>query len=131
MTDLINDGIRIDKWLWHARLFKTRTLAQTQVTTGKIRVNSERISKPNRTVKAGDVLTFVKADRVRVIKITSIASRRGPASEAQTLYNDLSPEPAKTSKTDPNIPAPVASRDRGSGRPTKRERRNTDRLRGD
>lgn len=129
MTDDSNASIRIDKWLWHARFFKTRTLAQTQVTTGKIRLNSERISKANRTVKAGDVLTFVKADRVRVIEITTIASRRGSASEAQLLYNDLSPEPAKTSDTDPNVPAPVASRERGSGRPTKRERRDIDRLR--
>lgn len=131
MTDFDSPSIRIDKWLWHARFFKTRTLAQTQVSTGKIRVNAERISKPNRSVKAGDVLTFVKADRVRVIEITTISTRRGSATEAQTLYNDLSPEPAKTSDTDPNVPAPVASRERGSGRPTKRERRNTDRLRGD
>lgn len=130
MTDFEPAGIRIDKWLWHARFFKTRTLAQTQVTTGKIRVNSERISKPNRTVRAGDVLTFVKADRVRIIEILEISTKRGPASEAQTLYNDLSPAPAKTSNDDPNVPAPVASRERGAGRPTKRERRDTDRLRG-
>lgn len=130
MTDFGSPSIRVDKWLWHARLFKTRTLAQAQITTGKIRVNSERISKPNRTVKAGDVLTFVKADRVRVIEIIEISSRRGPASEAQTLYNDLSPAPAKTSNEDPNVPAPVASRERGAGRPTKRQRRDTDRLRG-
>ena len=130
MTDFEPAGIRIDKWLWHARFFKTRTLAQTQVTTGKIRVNSERISKPNRTVRAGDVLTFVKAGRVRIIEILEISTKRGPASEAQTLYNDLSPAPAKTSNDDPNVPAPVASRERGAGRPTKRERRDTDRLRG-
>lgn len=129
MTEDLFASIRIDKWLWHARFFKTRTLAQTQVTAGKIRVNSERISKANRAVKVGDVLTFVKADRVRVIEIMSISSRRGSAPEAQLLYNDLSPEPAKTSDPDPNVPAPVASRERGSGRPTKRERRDIDRLR--
>ena len=129
MTDQLGASIRIDKWLWHARFFKTRTLAQTQVTAGKIRVNSARISKANHAVKPGDVLTFVKADKVRVIEITMIASRRGSASEAQTLYNDLSPAPAKTSDTDPNVPAPVATRERGSGRPTKRERRDIDRLR--
>lgn len=130
MTDFDTASIRIDKWLWHARFFKTRTLAQTQVTSGKIRVNSERISKPNRTVKAGDVLTFVKADRVRVIEILDVSTKRGPASEAQALYNDMSPAPAKTSSTDPDIPASVAARERGSGRPTKRERRDIDRLRG-
>lgn len=129
MTELSGPSIRIDKWLWHARFFKTRTLAQTQVTAGKIRVNSERISKANHSVKPGDVLTFVKADRVRVIEILLIASRRGPASEAQTLYDDLSPDPLKTAKDDPDVPAPVATRERGSGRPTKRERRDIDRLR--
>lgn len=131
MNEASGPSIRIDKWLWHARFFKTRTLAQNQVIAGKIRVNTERISKPNHSVKPGDVLTFVKADRVRVIEILMIASRRGPASEAQTLYNDLSPAPAKSAKEDPDVPAPVASRERGSGRPTKRERRDIDRLRGD
>lgn len=130
MTEGGNASIRIDKWLWHARFFKTRTLAQTQVTSGKVRVNSERIGKANHNVKVGDVLTFVKANQVRIIEVLEISSRRGPATEAQTLYNDLSPAPAKTSNDDPNIPAPVASRERGAGRPTKRERRITDRLRG-
>ncbi len=130
MTEQGNASIRIDKWLWHARFFKTRTLAQTQVTSGKVRVNSERIGKANHSVKVGDVLTFVKANQMRVIEVLEISSRRGPATEAQTLYNDLSPAPAKTSNDDPNIPAPVASRERGAGRPTKRERRITDRLRG-
>lgn len=130
MTEQSNASIRIDKWLWHARFFKTRTLAQTQVTTGKVRVNSERISKANHSVKVGDVLTFVKANQVRVIEVLEISTRRGPATEAQTLFNDLSPAPAKTSTDDPNVPAPVASRERGAGRPTKRERRITDRLRG-
>lgn len=131
MNDAPDSAIRIDKWLWHARFFKTRTLAQSQVTAGKIRVNSERISKANHSVKPGDVLTFVKADKVLIIEIVQIANRRGPASEAQTLYNDLSPAPQKTAKDDPAVPAPVASRERGSGRPTKRERRDIDRLRGD
>jgi ribosome-associated heat shock protein Hsp15 len=129
VTEHGNESIRIDKWLWHARFFKTRTLAQTEVTTGKVRVNSERIGKANHAVKIGDVLTFVKANQVRVIEVLAISCRRGPATEAQTLYNDLSPAPAKTSNDDPNVPAPVASRERGAGRPTKRERRVTDRLR--
>lgn len=115
MTEQDIASVRIDKWLWHARFFKTRTLAQTQVTTGKVRVNSARVSKAN---------------QVRVIEVLAISSRRGPATEAQTLYNDLSPAPAKTSSDDPNVPTPVASRERGAGRPTKRERRITDRLRG-
>lgn len=124
-------AIRIDKWLWHARFFKTRTIAQTFVTNGKVRLNSERISKANQSVKPGDVLTFVRGKQLCVIKIIAIAARRGPAPEAQTLYNDLSPPPAPTAKDDPNVPAPTARREAGTGRPTKRERRDTDRLRED
>ncbi len=124
------DGIRIDKWLWYARFFKTRTLAQTQVSAGKIRVNGERISKANQTVRPGDVLTFVKARDVRVVEIVNIGDRRGPASEAQSLYSDLAPPSERKDRTlNPDDPQ-VATRDPGSGRPTKRERRITDRLRG-
>jgi len=123
--------IRIDKWLWHARFFKTRTIAQAFVTGGKIRLNSERVSKANQKVKPGDVLTFVHGKQLCVIEVVSISNRRGPAPEAQTLYNDMSPPAAPTSKNNPNVPAPTAHRHPGTGRPTKRERRDTDRLRDD
>jgi len=126
---LAGDTIRIDKWLWHARFFKTRTLAQGFVTGGNVRVNKQRIEKANHSVKPGDVLTFVRGPHVRVIEIVALAERRGPATEAQTLYNDLAPPAPK--KDDPDRPAPVAERERGAGRPTKRERREIDRLRGD
>jgi len=126
---LAGDNIRIDKWLWHARFFKTRTLAQGFVTGGNVRVNKQRIEKANHSVKPGDVLTFARGPYVRVIEIVALAERRGPATEAQMLYNDLSPPAPK--KDDPDRPAPVAERERGAGRPTKRERREIDRLRGD
>ncbi len=126
---MTGDTIRIDKWLWHARFFKTRTLAQGFVTGGNVRVNKQRIEKANHSVKPGDVLTFVKGPQVRVIEIVALATRRGPASEAQALYNDLSPPTPR--KNDPDRPAPVAQRERGAGRPTKRERRETDRLKGE
>ena len=126
---MTGDMIRIDKWLWHARFFKTRTLAQGFVTGGNVRVNKQRIEKANHSVKPGDVLTFVKGPQVRVIEIVALATRRGPASEAQALYNDLSPPTPR--KNDPDRPAPVAQRERGAGRPTKRERRETDRLKGE
>lgn len=124
-----DDSIRIDKWLWHARFFKTRTLAQGFVTSGNIRVNKTRIEKANHSVKPGDVLTFVRGPHVRVIEVVALAQRRGPATEAQALYNDLSPPAPRND--DPDQPAPIAARERGTGRPTKRERRETDRLRGD
>lgn len=121
--------IRIDKWLWHARFFKTRTLAQSFVAAGKVRINELRIEKPGYSVKIGDVLTFVKGHDVRVIEVAGIGVRRGPATEAATLYNDLSPPSERNRDRDPSEPAPVAERERGSGRPTKRERREIDRLR--
>lgn len=123
------NSIRIDKWLWHARFFKTRTLAQSQVTSGKVRVNSDKINKANHSVRPGDVLTFVKERTVRVIEIVGIGERRGPAPEAQLLYKDLSPITKPAPDDAPDTPAPVAARERGTGRPTKRERRDMDRLR--
>ncbi|MDF1749472.1 MAG: RNA-binding S4 domain-containing protein [Alphaproteobacteria bacterium] len=118
---------RLDKWLWHARFFKTRTRAAEVIAGGHVRVNRQPVRKTSHSVGAGDVLTFLQEKDVRVIEIQAIADRRGPASEAQTLYKDLAP-PQPHSKTDD--PAPVALRGDGAGRPTKKERRDTDRLRG-
>ena len=118
--------LRLDKWLWHARFFKSRTLAATACTGGDIRVNGNRVAKANVLVKPADVLTFAQGPYVRVIEIVALGSRRGPAPEARTLYRDLSP--VEEQPRMPRSPS-VASRVPGSGRPTKRERRQTDRLR--
>ncbi len=121
--------LRIDKWLWHARFFKSRSLANAMVAAGRLRVNSQPISKPHYQVRPGDVLTFPQARRIRVIEVAAIGTRRGPASEAQALYADLAPpEPRK--KKDGAAAAKPAEREPGAGRPTKKERRETDRLRG-
>jgi ribosome-associated heat shock protein Hsp15 len=118
---------RIDKFLWFARFFKSRTLAASVVTGGRVRINGERCEKAATIVKAGDVLTFPAGPRVRVIKVVAGGTRRGPASEAQSLYEDLTPPPEKR----PEEPAAPAQREKGSGRPTKRERRAIDALTGD
>lgn len=118
--------LRLDKWLWHARFFKSRTLAATACTGGDIRVNGNRVAKANVLVKPADVLTFAQGPYVRVIEIVALGSRRGPAPEARALYRDLSP--IEEQPRMPRSPT-VASRTPGSGRPTKRERRQTDRLR--
>lgn len=112
--------IRIDKWLWHARFFKARTAASAFVADGRVRVNAERVVKPARVVGADDVLTFAYGDRVRVLRIIAPGTRRGPAPEAQTLYEDLTPndETAPKDKTQGN------PRFDGKGRPGKAERRN-------
>ena len=81
--------IRIDKWLWQARFFKTRGLAATLVSGGQLRLNGVKTGKPGHAVAPGDVLTFPQAGDIRVIRIIACGTRRGPASEAQTLYDDL------------------------------------------
>lgn len=106
--------IRIDKWLWFARFFKTRGLATKLVAAGHLRLNSVKISKPAQAVGAGDTLTFPQGSSIRVVRILAPGARRGPAPEAQTLYEDLTPVQEKT-------PPPVKTE--GKGRPTKKDRR--------
>lgn len=89
------DRIRVDKWLWHARFFRSRTLAAEAVTGGHVRLNAARITKPAHLVGAGDVLTFVQGRAVRVIRVLAPGTRRGPANEAAMLYDDLSPSSAE------------------------------------
>lgn len=123
------DRIRIDKWLWHARFLKSRTLAGKFCQAGKVRVNDALITKAHVMVGAGDVLTFATGTRVWVVKIKAIGTRRGPAPEAQGLYEDLSPAPpAKSERL--FSPAQTGEREAGAGRPTKAERRAIDKLRG-
>jgi ribosome-associated heat shock protein Hsp15 len=109
--------MRLDKWLWQARFFKTRSLASKLVAAGHVRVNGERVSKPASSVRAEDVLTFAQGREIRVIKVTGLPARRGPAPEAQTHYEDLSPPPA-------GPPPP-----RVGPRPTKKARRDLDAAR--
>lgn len=83
---------RLDKWLWQARILKTRSLATALVAEGRLRINGQPTDKPARTVGAGDVLTFALHGRVRVLRILSAGDRRGPATEARGLYEDLAPD---------------------------------------
>jgi len=118
---------RIDKWLFFARAVKSRSLAAKLVVAGRVRINRDKAAQASDFVKPGDVLTITLDRRVLVWKVLDTGDRRGPASEAQTLYEDMSPKPAPA---DPALPAAMAPlREAGSGRPTKRERRQTDRLR--
>lgn len=121
---------RVDTWLWHARLFKTRTLASAVVAAGKVRLTRNgktvRIGKTSHPVRPGDTLTFPKGRLIRIVCIEALATRRGPAAEAQGLYEDLTPPPPPREKR----ARPVAAREPGAGRPTKKDRRALDRLRG-
>lgn len=106
--------IRVDKWLWYARFFKTRGLASKVVTGGHVRVNSDKIAKASHAVGPDDVLTFPQGSLVRVVKVIAPGIRRGPAPEAQTLYEDMTPRQEK---------APPPPKTEGKGRPTKKDRR--------
>ena len=115
-----SEKLRVDKWLWQARFFKTRSLASKVVSSGQVRINSKKVTKPSYLVAAEDVLTFAKENRIRVIEIRTLGKRRGPAVEAQELYLDRSPEQEVLANT------PIYDR---KGRPSKKDRRAINRLR--
>jgi ribosome-associated heat shock protein Hsp15 len=115
------DRQRIDKWLWHARVVRTRSAAAALVNAGMVRLNSARTAASSHPVRAGDIVTIALDRTVRVLKVKGFAERRGSAEAARVLFEDLTPPAA------PKLP-PGGVRDEGSGRPTKRERREIDRL---
>ncbi|MGX9181072.1 RNA-binding S4 domain-containing protein [Mesorhizobium sp. BHbdii] len=120
---------RIDKWLFFSRAVKSRSLAAKLVVAGRVRINRDKAAQASDLVRAGDVLTITLERRIFVWKVLGTGSRRGPAEEARLLYEDMSPPPVPTGEAVPD--AIPALRDAGSGRPTKKERRETDRLLGD
>lgn len=124
----VSDGettVRIDRWLTAARVFKSRTLAAAACDGGKVDVNDEA-AKPARQVGPGDMVRVtLPQGRRRILKVVAVAERRGSASVARTLFDDLTPpEPPRPARAMP------AYRPMGAGRPTKRERRDIERLRG-
>jgi ribosome-associated heat shock protein Hsp15 len=92
-------SIRLDKWLWHARFCKSRAIAARLVSDGAVRLNAARVLKPATPVRVGDGLSFALGGRVRVVRVRALGTRRGPAPEAQCLYDDLE-APATPSSAD-------------------------------
>ncbi len=118
------DQIRLDKWLWAARFFKSRSLAAAACEGGKVDVNGHA-AKPAKPVRSGDLLRITLPGSKKLIKVLALEDRRGPALRAQLLFEDLTPPPSSPGP----IPAPPpVHRLRGAGRPTKRERRLLERL---
>jgi ribosome-associated heat shock protein Hsp15 len=114
----------VDKWLWAARFFKTRSVAALACAGGKVDVNDDA-AKPAKLVRVGDRLRITQRQGRRVVKVLALAGVRGPALAARALYEDLTPPaPPRTRQ------APPPWRPAGAGRPTKRERRELERLRG-
>ena len=127
-ADAQEKPLRLDKWLWYARFFKTRSAATNAISGGRFRLDGMVMNKPHRQALCGQVLTFIQGDRIRVIKITAFGGRRGPATEASLLYEDLTPAHDVPVKTRGVKQPEFEARSKGSGRPTKRQRRATDRL---
>lgn len=132
--DPVSDaGQRLDKWLWFARVVKSRSLAARLVTDGKVRIAGQKADKPAQTVRVGDVLTITVARRVRVLEVAAPGVRRGPATESQSLYIDRTPQEEASAPlpgvADLGRQAPRGGgRIPGQGRPTKKERRDLNRL---
>ena len=100
-----HDRQRVDRWLWHARLVRTRVAAAALTEAGFVRVNGMRIDAPGRMVRAGDVITVALDRRVRVLKVRAFAARRGPAGNAAALYEDL--DEAGSSRSVLHAPDPM------------------------
>lgn len=115
------DRQRIDKWLWHARVVRTRTAAAGLADGGLVRINGSRVDAASRVVRIGDVLT-IALDRIRILRVTGFSERRGSAPDAAALFEDISPV-ALAGSTAEEMPDATATR-----RPTKQERRELLRL---
>lgn len=116
---------RLDKWLWYARITKSRTLAAQLVQDGKVRVNRARATKPSHIIRSGDVLTVVLRGHLQVLRVVAPGTRRGPPPEARLLYEAVVGGGARSASADP-LAGPKG--ERGAGRPTKRDRRLADKL---
>jgi ribosome-associated heat shock protein Hsp15 len=123
------DRQRIDKWLWHARVVRTRPAAAALAVSGHVRINGQRIDAASRAVRLGDVVTVALDRSVRVLKVAAFAERRGAAESARILMEDLAP--ASEQIPSPRAAEPAGVRQPGTGRPTKRDRRAIAHFRGE
>ena len=127
MDETTSGGVRIDKWLWAARFYKTRSLAADAVTSGKVELNGER-TKPAKTVKVGDRVRMRAGVFEQVVDVKALSDKRGPATVAQALYAETEESAAARAKMAERMryEAPAAA---DSGRPSKKDRRDIARLR--
>ncbi|MEM9988048.1 MAG: RNA-binding S4 domain-containing protein [Pseudomonadota bacterium] len=128
-TDTQSPSQRLDRWLWYARTFKTRNLASKVISESGVRITrasqTQRTVKPSFGVRVGDVVALMKGTQVIVLEVVDLGTRRGPATEARQLYHDHSPPPPPKKE---KLSTPF-EREEGAGRPTKKDRRDLDRIR--
>lgn len=129
MPELPSETLRLDRWLWHARVFKTKALAGRAVSEDGVRLTrtgqTQRVEKPGFCVRVGDTVALTRADRLVVYEVLALGERRGPPAEARTLFADHSPS---RPPREPRVPS-VFVREEGAGRPTKKERRDLEEAR--
>ena len=119
--------LRLDIYLYYIRIFKSRSLATKFILTNRLRISGQVTQKPHKMISVGDVLTMTIKDNIKVLKVLDIPNRRGPYSESLNFYEDITPIESFPKKESPKIDIKFVER---VGRPTKRERRLTDRLMG-
>ena len=119
--------LRIDIYLYYIRIFKSRSIARKFVLTNRLRISGQVTQKPHKMISVGDVLTMTINDNIKILKVLDIPSRRGPYPESLNFYEDITPIEIIPKKESSNIDIKFVER---VGRPTKRERRQTDRLMG-
>ena len=124
MSPLGTSRQRLDKWLWFARVVKSRTLAAKLVLEGCVRVNGVKADAPAKLLDPGDILTIALDRQVRVLRVVAPGTRRGPFPEASQLFADLTPTLALQEANEPTSP----QRESGAGRPSKKQRREIERL---
>ena len=119
--------LRLDIYLYYIRIFKSRSIATKFVLTNRLRISGQVTQKPHKMISVGDVLTMTINDNIKILKVLDIPSRRGPYPESLNFYEDITPNEIIPKKESSNIDIKFVKR---VGRPTKRERRQTDRLMG-
>ena len=119
--------IRLDIYLYYIRIFKSRSIATKFVSTNRLRISGQVTQKPHKMISIGDVLTITINDNIKILKVLDIPNRRGPYSESLNFYEDITPIENIPKKESIKIDMKFVER---VGRPTKRERRQTDRLMG-
>ena len=119
--------LRLDIYLYYIRIFKSRSIATKFVLNNRLRISGQVTQKPHKMISVGDVLTITINDNIKILKVLDIPSRRGPYPESLNFYEDITPIEIIPKKESSNIDIKFVER---VGRPTKRERRQTDRLMG-
>ena len=115
--------VRIDTYLWAIRMYRSRNIASSAIKGGKVKCNDEKV-KPSRVVKEGEIYTMTLGTNKKIIEVVDVTDKRGNFETAKKYYRDLSPPPVKSQKLPPDFFTVSIQREKGSGRPTKKDRRN-------